>query len=196
MPVKRFLDVLASGALLIVLSPVLAAIAVAIHLDTPGPALYVSSRVGRGGRDFRFFKFRTMVTGAERMGAGLEVERQDPRITRVGNLLRRASLDELPQLFNILKGEMSLVGPRPTVRSQVERYTARQRRRLEVSPGVTGWAQVNGRNLLSWPQRIELDIWYVDHWSYWLDLRILLLTVPLLLGRRGLYGSDGATHDL
>lgn len=196
MMAKRAFDVAIAGLLVLILSPLLAIIALAVVLDAPGPALYVSERIGKGGRPFSFYKFRSMVHGADRQGRGLEIANADPRITRVGNLLRRTSLDELPQLFNILKGEMSLVGPRPTVRSQVERYTALQRRRLEVLPGVTGWAQVNGRNLLSWPQRIELDIWYVDHRSLWLDLRILLLTVPLLLGRRGLYGSDGATHDL
>ena len=196
MMAKRAFDVAIAGLLVLILSPLLAIIALAVVLDSPGPALYVSERIGKGGQPFRFYKFRSMVQGADRQGRGLEIQHADPRITRVGSLLRRTSLDELPQLFNILKGEMSLVGPRPTVRSQVERYTPLQRRRLEAPPGVTGWAQVNGRNLLSWPQRIELDIWYVDHWSFWLDLRILLLTVPLMLGRRGLYSSDGATHDL
>ncbi len=196
MMAKRAFDLAMAALLLILLWPLLAVIALAVVLDSPGPALYVSERIGRGGQPFAFYKFRSMMQGAERQGSGLEIAPADPRITRVGSFLRRISLDELPQLFNILKGEMSLVGPRPTVRSQVERYTATQRRRLEVPPGVTGWAQVNGRNLLSWPQRIELDIWYVDHRSFGLDLRILLLTIPLLLGRRGLYASDGATHDL
>jgi lipopolysaccharide/colanic/teichoic acid biosynthesis glycosyltransferase len=193
---KRAFDAAVAGLLLVILSPLLAIIALAVVLDSRGPALYISERIGKRGRPFAFYKFRSMVQGAERQGGGLEIAPADPRITRVGQALRRTSLDELPQLINILKGEMSLVGPRPTVRSQVARYTPLQRRRLEALPGVTGWAQVNGRNLLSWPQRIELDIWYVDHWSFWLDLRILLLTVPLMLGRRGLYSSDGATHDL
>jgi lipopolysaccharide/colanic/teichoic acid biosynthesis glycosyltransferase len=196
MMAKRAFDLTVAGLLLVVLSPLLAIIALAVALDSPGPALYISERIGKSGMPFSFYKFRSMVRGADRQGAGLEIENGDQRITRVGSLLRRTSLDELPQIFNILKGEMSLVGPRPTVRSQVERYTPLQRRRLEARPGVTGWAQVNGRNLLSWPQRMELDIWYVDHWSFWLDMRILLLTIPLLLGRRGLYASDGATHDL
>ncbi len=193
---KRLLDLLASAVSLILLSPLLAAIAIAIRLDTPGPALYVSWRVGKGGKPFRFYKFRTMVTGADRLGAGLEVEAQDSRITHVGRWLRRASLDELPQLLNVLLGEMSLVGPRPTVASQVERYTGQQRRRLEMPPGMTGWAQVNGRNLLTWPQRIELDIWYIDHWSLALDLRILFRTLPAMVSSRGLYDADGATRDL
>jgi lipopolysaccharide/colanic/teichoic acid biosynthesis glycosyltransferase len=196
MMAKRAFDLAIAALLVVVLWPLMAIIALAVVLDSPGPALYVSERIGKGGRPFSFYKFRSMVQGADQQGRGLEIEHADSRITPVGSLLRRTSLDELPQLINILKGEMSLVGPRPTVRSQVERYTLLQRRRLEALPGVAGWAQVNGRNLLSWPQRIELDIWYVDHWSMWLDLRILLLTVPLLLGRRGLYGSDGATHDL
>jgi lipopolysaccharide/colanic/teichoic acid biosynthesis glycosyltransferase len=193
---KRAFDVAIAAALLAVLAPLLAAIALAVALDSPGPALFVSRRIGKAGRPFSFYKFRTMVQGAERQGRGLEIAPADSRITRVGSFLRRTSLDELPQLVNILKGDMSVVGPRPTVGSQVDRYTAWQRRRLEALPGVTGWAQVNGRNLLSWPQRIELDIWYVDHWSFSLDVRILLRTIPLLLGQRGLYDSDGATHDL
>jgi lipopolysaccharide/colanic/teichoic acid biosynthesis glycosyltransferase len=196
MILKRTLDAAVALCGLVVLSPVLAIIALAVRLDTPGPALYISERIGKGGRPFRLCKFRTMVVGAERLGRGLELEKNDPRITRLGGFLRRTSLDELPQLFNILKGEMSVVGPRPTVRSQVDRYTAAQRRRLEATPGVTGWAQVHGRNLLSWPERIDLDVWYVDHWSLGLDLRILLATVPMLFSRRGLYAGDGATHDL
>ena len=196
MMAKRAFDLAVAVLLLVALSPLFLVIALAVVLDSPGPALYISERIGRGGRPFAFYKFRSMVQEAERQGRGLEIAPGDSRITRVGALLRRTSLDELPQLINILKGEMSLVGPRPTVRSQVERYTALQRRRLEATPGVTGWAQVNGRNLLAWPQRIELDIWYVDHRSFGLDLRILLLTVPMLLGRRGLYAGDGATHDL
>ncbi len=193
---KRVFDLTMAVLLVVALSPLLAAVALAVALGSPGPVLYVSERIGKNGKPFSFYKFRSMVQGAERLGRGLEIEPADPRITRVGEFLRRTGLDELPQLFNILKGEMSLVGPRPTVRSQVERYTAMQRRRLEALPGVTGWAQVNGRNLLTWPQRIEMDIWYVDHLSFWLDLRILLLTIPLVLGRPGLYASDGATHDL
>lgn len=194
--VKRAFDLVVAAGLLALLAPLLVAIAVVVRLDSAGPALFVSERVGRGGRIFRFYKFRTMVVGAERLGRGLEVEKDDPRITRIGAFLRRTSLDELPQLLNILKGEMSLVGPRPTVPSQVARYTERQRRRLDVAPGVTGWAQVNGRNLLSWPERIELDVWYVENWSLALDAQILLRTVPLVLRGRGLYGNDGATHDL
>ena len=196
MAVKRALDLVAAAVLLVLLSPLLLLIALAVWLDSPGPALYISERIGKGGRSFLLYKFRSMVAGAERLGRGLEVERGDARITRVGSILRRTSLDELPQLLNILKGDMSLVGPRPTVRSQVERYTQTQRRRLEATPGVTGWAQVQGRNEMPWSQRIELDVWYVDHWSLELDLSILLRTIPLVLGSRGVYAGDGATHDL
>ena len=164
--------------------------AVAIKLDTRGPVFYRQSRVGLDGRDFRIWKLRTMTVGAEHAGAGLYIEPGDARITRAGRTLRRFSLDELPNLFNVLAGEMSIVGPRPTVREQVDRYTDRQRRRLEVKPGITGWAQVNGRTALSWPERIELDVWYVDHRSVRLDLRILGRTLKLLATGRGLYSDD------
>ena len=146
-------------------------------------------RVGRDGRPFDLWKLRTMVPGAEAMGAGIYVLEGDPRITRAGRLLRRFSLDELPNLVNVLRGEMAMVGPRPTVQEQVDRYTDRQRRRLEVKPGITGWAQVHGRASLPWPERIELDVWYVDHRSLLLDLKILLRTARLLLTGRGLYSE-------
>ena len=144
--------------------------------------LYRQRRVGLGGRDFDLLKLRTMVVGAEHQGAGLAVNRGDERITRVGRLLRRLSLDELPQLWNVVRGEMSLIGPRPTLRYQVEKYSERQRRRLDVKPGITGWAQVNGRASLPWDERIELDVWYVENRSPWLDLRILARTPLALLG--------------
>ncbi len=168
----------------------LAACAVAIKLDTRGPVFYRQSRVGREGRPFRIWKLRTMTVGAEHSGAGLYIEPGDARITRAGRTLRRFSLDELPNLLNVLAGEMAIVGPRPTVQEQVDRYTDHQRRRLEVKPGITGWAQVNGRTSLSWPERIDLDVWYVDHRSLRLDLRILGRTVKLLATGRGLYSDD------
>ena len=146
--------------------------------------------MGRGGRDFDLLKLRTMVKGAEGMGAGLAVDEDDPRITRTGALLRRFSLDELPNLVNVLAGEMSIVGPRPTVRVQVEQYTLRQLGRLAVEPGITGWAQVSGRAALPWHERIELDLWYIEHWSLWLDLRILVRTARLLLSGKGLYRGE------
>jgi lipopolysaccharide/colanic/teichoic acid biosynthesis glycosyltransferase len=138
--------------------------------------------VGKDGEDFELLKLRTMVVGAETQGAGLAVNRGDARITRVGRLLRAASIDELPQLWNVVRGEMSLIGPRPTLRYQVARYTERQRRRLEVRPGITGWAQIHGRAALPWEERIELDVWYVEHRSPGVDLRILLRTPLALLG--------------
>lgn len=171
--IKRLIDFWASLFGFILLSPLFLVIAVAIKLDSPGPVFFRQERVGKDGRVFKIFKFRTMVVNAEKMGAGVFVEKEDPRITRVGKWLRNTSLDELPQLINVLRGEMSLVGPRPTLPYQVERYDERQRRRLLMRPGITGWVQVNGRNSLTWPEKIELDIWYVEHWSLWLDLRIL-----------------------
>mgnify|MGYP001149972315 CR=1 FL=1 len=175
---------------LIVSSPILLIAAIAIKLETPGPVIYKQRRVGKDGVPFELWKLRTMVDGAERMGAGLAVNEGDPRITRVGAILRRFSLDELPNLVNVLRGEMAIVGPRPTVQSQVDQYTPRQRRRLEVKPGLTGWAQVNGRAALPWPERIELDIWYVDHRSFWLDCKIIAKTVWLLVTGHGLYKGE------
>jgi lipopolysaccharide/colanic/teichoic acid biosynthesis glycosyltransferase len=188
--VNRALDVAIAGAGLVVASPFLAAAALATKLGDGGPALYRQTRVGRNGEDFEMLKLRTMVEGAERMGAGPAVDAGDSRITRVGSFLRRTSMDELPQLWNVLRGDMSIVGPRPTFRYQVEQYDEHQRRRLEVRPGLTGWAQVNGRAALSWPERIELDVWYVDNRSPRVDLAILLRT-PLVLFRGTYRGATG-----
>jgi lipopolysaccharide/colanic/teichoic acid biosynthesis glycosyltransferase len=163
-------------------SPFLAASALAIKLEGGGPVLYRQERVGLAGRPFELLKLRTMVQGAETQGAGWAVNKGDPRITRVGRLLRRLSLDELPQLWNVVRGDMSLIGPRPTLAYQVERYTDRQRRRLEVKPGITGWAQIHGRAALPWEDRIELDVWYVEHRSPRVDLKILLRTPLALFG--------------
>jgi lipopolysaccharide/colanic/teichoic acid biosynthesis glycosyltransferase len=173
---RRLRDLAGAALALAVSSPALAAAAVAIKLEDRGPVLYRQRRVGQGGREFELLKLRTMVVGAETQGAGWAVNRGDPRITRVGGVLRRLSLDELPQLWNVVRGEMSLVGPRPTLAYQVERYTPRQRRRLDVKPGITGWAQVHGRAALPWDERIELDVWYVEHRSAWVDLKILAKT--------------------
>jgi lipopolysaccharide/colanic/teichoic acid biosynthesis glycosyltransferase len=186
----RALDVLLAAALLVVTAPLLALAALAIRLESRGPVFYRQLRVGRNGQSFELWKLRTMVPGAESMGAGIYVLEGDPRITRTGRLLRRFSLDELPNLVNVLRGEMSIVGPRPTVREQVDRYTDRQRRRLEVRPGITGWAQINGRTSLAWPERIELDVWYVEHRSLRLDLRILARTARMLATGHGLYSED------
>jgi lipopolysaccharide/colanic/teichoic acid biosynthesis glycosyltransferase len=180
--VNRALDVALAGAGLVVASPLLAAAAIAIRLEDRGPVLYRQTRVGKNGEDFELLKLRTMIIGAETQGAGYAVNRGDPRITRIGRLLRRTSLDELPQLWNVVRGDMSLIGPRPTLRYQVERYDQRQRRRLEVLPGITGWAQIHGRAALSWGDRIELDVWYVEHRSPRTDLLILLRTPLALLG--------------
>ena len=163
-------------------SPLLAAAALAVKLEDRGPVLYRQTRVGKDGEDFELLKLRTMVVGAETMGAGYAVNRGDPRITRAGRVLRRLSLDELPQLWNVVRGDMSLIGPRPTLRYQVDRYDERQRRRLDVKPGITGWAQIHGRAKLSWAERIELDLWYVEHRSAAVDLRILLRTPLALFG--------------
>ncbi len=173
---KRALDVAGASVGLLVSAPFLAAAAAAVKLEDRGPVLYRQRRVGRDGGEFDLLKLRTMVVGAERLGAGYAVDEGDPRITRAGRVLRRLSIDELPQLWNVVRGDMSLVGPRPTLAYQVERYTDRQRRRLDVLPGITGWAQIHGRASLPWDERIELDVWYVEHRSFWLDLRILART--------------------
>jgi lipopolysaccharide/colanic/teichoic acid biosynthesis glycosyltransferase len=173
---NRAVDVAAASVGLAVASPVLAAAAFAIKLDDGGPVFYRQRRVGFGGREFELLKLRTMQVGAEKRGSGFAVNEGDPRITRVGRFLRRLSIDELPQLWNVVRGDMSVIGPRPTLAYQVERYTPRQLRRLDVKPGITGWAQIHGRARLPWDERIELDVWYVEHRSPWLDLRILART--------------------
>jgi len=179
---NRALDVAIAGTGLALASPVLLIAAIATKLEGRGPVLYRQIRVGQDGDDFELLKLRTMVVGADTQGAGFAVDKGDARITRVGAFLRRTSIDELPQLLNVVRGEMSLIGPRPTLRYQVERYDERQRRRLEVRPGITGWAQIHGRAELSWPERIELDVWYVEHRSPLVDLKILLRTPLALLG--------------
>jgi lipopolysaccharide/colanic/teichoic acid biosynthesis glycosyltransferase len=179
---QRAADVAIAGAALAFTSPLLAVAAVVIKLEDGGPVLYRQVRVGKDGEDFELFKLRTLVVGAERVGAGYAVDRGDPRITRAGRLLRRLSLDELPQLWNVVRGEMSIVGPRPTLRYQVDQYDERQRHRLDVRPGITGWAQIHGRARLSWAERIELDLWYVEHRSALVDLKILLRTPRALFG--------------
>jgi lipopolysaccharide/colanic/teichoic acid biosynthesis glycosyltransferase len=179
---NRARDVAGASLGLALASPFLAVSALAIKLEDRGPILYRQRRVGKDGEEFDLFKLRTMVVGAETQGAGWAVDRGDPRITRAGRLLRRLSLDELPQLWNVVRGDMSLIGPRPTLRYQVEKYTERQRRRLEVKPGITGWAQIHGRAALPWEDRIELDVWYLEHRSPWIDAKILLRTPLALFG--------------
>jgi lipopolysaccharide/colanic/teichoic acid biosynthesis glycosyltransferase len=184
------LDVAIAAALLVVASPLVVAALIAIRLESKGSAIYRQRRVGRDGQPFDLYKLRTMVTGAETLGAGMAVNEGDPRITRTGALLRRFSLDELPNLVNVLRGELAIVGPRPTIQAQVDQYTDRQRRRLEVKPGITGWAQVNGRAALPWHERIELDVWYVDNRSLLLDLKILAMTARMLVTGHGLYKGE------
>ena len=185
---KRALDLAVAVPALVIASPVLFIAVIAIKLDSRGPVLYLARRVGRNGEEFELYKLRTMHTGNDPIGVGTPVLPGDARVTRVGAFLRRFSLDELPNLINVIRGEMSVVGPRPTLVAQVDEYTPHQRRRLEVKPGLTGWAQVNGRAGIPWAERIELDVWYVEHRSLGLDLRILARTARLLLTGHGLYG--------
>ncbi len=193
--VKNVADRVLSLLMLGLLAPLLLGITLAVILQSGWPAIFVQSRVGLNGRAFKVYKFRTMVQGAAEKGLMTTVAEHDDRITRIGKFLRKWSLDELPQLVNVLKGDMSLVGPRPTLEYQVNQYTPRQRRRLEVKPGITGWAQVNGRNALPWARRIELDIWYVDHFTPWLDVKIMFRTIGVFVRREGLYGQGGVNDD-
>jgi lipopolysaccharide/colanic/teichoic acid biosynthesis glycosyltransferase len=187
---SRVIDLVIGGVGAVLTAPIVVALAVAIRLESRGHPLYTQTRVGLDGELFQIYKLRTMVHGAEFTGAGLAIAEGDDRITQLGNFLRRYSLDELPNLWNVVRGEMSIVGPRPTLAVQVERYTDRQRGRLAVKPGITGWAQVNGRASLPWPERIELDLWYVEHRSLWLDLRILMRTVRMVFAGEGVYKGE------
>lgn len=192
---KRIIDVVVSGIGLILLFPIFVVIGLLIKLDSKGPVFFVQERAGKDGKIFRAYKLRTMVDNAEKFGLGHEIEKNDSRITRVGKYLRWG-IDELPQLINVFKGDMSMVGPRPALPHQIEKYSKDEMKRLEVKPGITGWALVNGRNILSWPERIKLDIWYIDHWSIWLDLKILFKTIwVVIFTREGIYGKDGVTRD-
>ena len=185
---NRAADVVLAGLGLVLAAPALAVAAAAVKLSDGGPVLYRQQRVGRDGAEFELLKLRTMVVGAESQGAGPAVDHGDPRITRAGSALRRLSIDELPQLWNVIRGDMSVIGPRPTLAYQVGRYTPRQRRRLEVKPGLTGWAQIHGRARLPWDERIELDVWYVEHRSPLVDLKILARTPRALFS--GTYKGD------
>ncbi len=192
---KRALDLLIAVPGSILTAPVIGLLALAIRIETPGHPIYTQTRAGKDGERFQIYKLRTMVRGAEFAGAGLAIQEGDDRITRVGEFLRRYSLDELPNLWNVLRGEISVVGPRPTLTVQVDQYTERQRGRLAVKPGLTGWAQVNGRASLPWTERIELDLWYVEHRSLALDLRIITRTVRMVVTGQGLYkGERGGWH--
>jgi lipopolysaccharide/colanic/teichoic acid biosynthesis glycosyltransferase len=189
---RRAIDIVVSATALAFASPILLVAALAIRLESPGPIIYRQRRSGLQAHEFDVLKLRTMVDGAEHKGAGLAINENDSRITRVGALLRRTSLDELPNLVNVLRGEMSLIGPRPTLPVQVAQYTERQRGRLAIKPGITGWAQVNGRASLPWSERIELDLYYIEHRSPALDAQILRRTVSMVLGGSDLYkGAAG-----
>jgi lipopolysaccharide/colanic/teichoic acid biosynthesis glycosyltransferase len=189
---RRAIDIVVSATALAFASPILLVAALAIRLESRGPIIYRQRRSGLHGNEFDVLKLRTMVDGAEHKGAGLAINENDSRITRVGALLRRTSLDELPNLVNVLRGEMSLIGPRPTLPVQVAQYTERERGRLAIKPGITGWAQVNGRASLPWSERIELDLYYIEHRSPALDAQILRRTVSMVLGGSDLYkGAAG-----
>ena len=193
---KRALDIVVSVAMLIVFAPLLVVIALAVSLNSRGGVFFKQDRVGYRGKDFRQWKFRSMVSGAVNMGLGVNVARDDDRITRVGAILRKTSLDELPNLINVLKGDMSLVGPRPTLRYQVDRYTSEQLRRLSARPGVTGLAVIRGRNALSWPRRIAYDIEYIENWSLWGDIKIIAATPwSMWVNRNTIYGGGGVNDD-
>lgn len=177
--VKRFLDVTASFLGLVLLSPLLLAVSLFIKIDSRGPVIFRQKRIGRNGKVFEIYKFRSMCVGAEKTGSGVYSGKGDARVTRIGKILRATSIDELPQLLNILKGEMSFVGPRPPLTYhpwKYEEYTDFQKRMFEVRPGITGWAQVNGRKDVEWHKRIELNVWYVDHMSLLLDIKIMFMT--------------------
>jgi lipopolysaccharide/colanic/teichoic acid biosynthesis glycosyltransferase len=193
---RRAFDIVVASAALVFFSPVLLAGMIAIRLESPGSPIYRQRRVGLNGEEFDVLKLRTMVTGAEHIGAGMAIDEGDTRITRVGGFLRRTSLDEIPNLINVIRGDMAIIGPRPTIPVQVAQYTDRQRGRLAVKPGLTGWAQVNGRAALPWTERIELDLWYIEHRTWRLDIQILLRTARMVLGGHGLYkGGTGGWKD-
>ena len=188
--VRRALDLVIAGAVCALTAPVVALLTLAVRLESPGHPIYTQTRVGKDGALFEIYKLRTMVHGAEFTGAGLAIHEGDDRITRLGRFLRRYSLDELPNLWNVLRGEMSIIGPRPTLQVQVDQYTERERGRLAVKPGITGWAQVNGRASLPWSERIELDLWYVEHRTLALDFEILVRTVRMVVTGQGLYKGE------
>jgi len=193
--VKEVFDKIVSFISLVVLLPLFLVVAILIKLDSPGPVFFLQDRVGKDGKIFKVFKFRTMTSDAPEKTKGKYIEKPNPYVTRVGKILRRTGIDELPQLINVLKGEMSLVGPRPTLPYQVAKYNEYQRKRLLMKPGITSWALIHGRNKLTWPERIEYDVWYVEHWSFWLDIKILLKTVWVVAKGEGLY-ADRETDEI
>jgi lipopolysaccharide/colanic/teichoic acid biosynthesis glycosyltransferase len=186
---------IATGALLL-LTPVILVIAAAIKITAPGPVFFTDVRSGRDGKPFKMIKFRTMVDGALEMGSGRIIETDDWRITKTGAVLRRWTLDEIPQLFNVIAGQMSIVGPRAATPDQIARLSPEQKRRSRMRPGMAGWAWIHGRNTIPWSERLALDVWYVKHWSLALDFRILAKAVVVMVKREGVYGADGATTDI
>jgi undecaprenyl phosphate N,N'-diacetylbacillosamine 1-phosphate transferase len=195
MILKRIIDIISGVIGLIITSPLWLYVVIKIKTEDRGPVFFVQERVGKDGKLFRMYKFRSMVVGAEKKGLGVFVSTDDERITKIGKFIRKTSIDELPQLINVLKGEMSIVGPRPTLEYQVERYNKEQKRRLLVKPGITGWAQINGRNNMTWPEKIKLDLWYVDYWSVGLDLKIIFKTFLSVVKKEGIYSEEGIVID-
>jgi len=187
---KYLFDKIVSLIALIILLPLFLVVAVLIKIDSRGPVFFMQERVGKNGKIFKTFKFRTMVVGADEKTKGIYIDKENPYVTRMGKFLRRSGIDELPQVINVLKGDMSFVGPRPTLQYQIKKYNDFQKKRLLMKPGITGWALVNGRNLLTWPERIKLDVWYIEHWSFWLDMKILFKTVWVVARGEGLYPSE------
>jgi lipopolysaccharide/colanic/teichoic acid biosynthesis glycosyltransferase len=193
---KRAIDILISTLMLLALLPLLAVVALIVKIDSRGSVFYRQKRAGKDGKIFEMIKFRSMVVNAENLGLGYEVAKDDSRITRVGHILRGWGIDELPQLINVLKGEISLVGPRAARADQADMFTDDERQRMKMKPGITGWAVVNGRNEIDWKKRIELDLWYLNNWSLWLDIKILFKTLwVVLVTRQGVYGPEGVTRD-
>jgi len=186
---KEIFDKILSFLALVILLPIFLIVTILIKIDSKGSVFFLQERVGKGGKIFKAIKFRTMFVNAPEKTKGVYINKDNPYVTRFGRFLRRSGIDELPQLINVLKGEMSLVGPRPTLKYQVEKYDDFQRRRLLMKPGITGWALVNGRNKLTWPERIKLDVWYEEHWSFWLDIKILFKTVWVVAKGEGLYAG-------
>ena len=192
---KELFDKVVSFLMLLILLPAFLVSAILIKIDSPGPVFFIQERVGKDGKVFKTIKFRTMNVDAAQKTKGVYIDKNNLYVTRVGKFLRRSGIDELPQLINVLKDEMSLVGPRPTLLYQVEKYNDFQKKRLLMKPGITGWALVNGRNKLTWPERIKLDVWYVEHWSFWLDIKILFKTVWVVAKGEGLY-SEVTTEEI
>ena len=189
--IKRIFDILASGIALIVLLPIFTIIGIFIKIDSKGPVFFIQKRIGKDSKSFKIIKFRTMITGKEEETKKMEINENNPYVTSFGKLLRRTGFDEMSQLINVLKGDMSLVGPRPTLLYQVKNYNEFEKKRLTIKPGITGWALINGRNRLTWAERIKLDIWYINNWSFWLDIKILIKTIIVISKAEGLYPVKG-----